>query len=343
MSKRGKKIKSVTFLGNFGVDYSSESDYLWTMKEKLHLKVEHFQEGQASAEEIEASALKTDAFFWVHTHGWATPGKSMKEVIANLKAAGKPTFGYHLDLWLGLEREKELEIEDYWGTEYFFTVDKLMADYMNERENMPKAFWIRPGVVERDCVMKHRSYEEITPADMMNDNYVPKAKYDYDVVFIGSKGYHPEWSYRPELIDWLRATYGDKFTHIGGDGIGVIRGEQLNQTLVNTKVVVGDSLCIGFDYPYYVSDRLYEITGRGGFLIFPEIKGVRDEFTEDELITYKFGDFDDLKEKIDYYLTHEYENDQIRWAGHTRTKEEHTYTQRLKEIFKILENEHYTA
>ena len=44
----------------------------------------------------------------------------------------------------------------------------------------------------------------------------------------------------------------------GGDGLGVVRGEKLNQLYADSKIVIGDSLSLNFDYPGYWSDRIYE-------------------------------------------------------------------------------------
>jgi hypothetical protein len=333
-----KKIKKIVFVGNFAVSYSSENDYLWTLREKLGIEVVTLQEQETTGEEIEALSLQADALFWVHTHGWKIPGKPMTDVLANLKASGIPTFGYHLDLWLGLERQVELEQEDYWKTEYFFTVDKLMADYMNARNDMPKAFFVRPGVVERDCVLAPFMVEP----GLHEDGSLKEISrmFQFDTIFVGSYNYHPEWKYRPELIDWLHANYTNHFFQFGGDGLGVMRGMDLNRLFAASKVVIGDSLCINFDYPYYTSDRIYETTGRGGFMIHPYIEGLDEEFIDgEEVVFYKFGDFDDLKSKIDYYLTHDAERERIRVNGFKRTRDTHTYTQRLRQIFAILESE----
>jgi len=109
----------------------------------------------------------------------------------------------------------------------------------------------------------------------------------------------------------------------------------LNQLYSDTKIVIGDTLCIGFDYPYYLSDRIFETTGRGGFIIHPYIKGIEDLFEiGKEIVTYQFGDFDDLFKKIDYYLKHDKEREAIRKAGFERTKRDHTYRQRWEQIIK---------
>lgn len=315
-------IKKLLMVGNFETLTSSENDYLVALEE-LGIEVTALQENGVSGDLIEKAALHSDALFWVHTHGWSPTGKPMRDVLLSLKYAGVPSFGYHLDLWMGLARQADLGHDDYWRTDYFFTVDRLMADYLNKTPNMPKAFYIKAGVAKSSCYMAK-----------LADGSFP------EIVFVGSKNYHPEWPYRPLLIDWLSRTYGDRFAHYGNDGLGTVRGATLNAVYANSKIVIGDALCIGFDYPDYTSDRLYETTGRGGFLIHPNIKGVETSFVNGkELVLYDFGDFVGLKAKIDYYLTHDAEREAIRSAGQARTLRDHTYTARLKQILTILDKE----
>lgn len=165
-------------------------------------------------------------------------------------------------------------------------------------------------------------------------------EYDNEVIFVGAYHYHHEYKYRPQLIDWLRATYGERFSLYGRDGLGQLRGDDLNRLYARTKVVVGDTLCKDFTHPEYYSDRLFETTGRGGFLIFPYIKGIEDCFElGKELITYEFGNFAQLKDLIDYYLEHDEEREEIRLAGHERTKRDHTYKNRAEQMLKILQEQ----
>lgn len=308
---------NIVFLGNFQVDYSSENHHKKSLESLGHTVVA-MQETQAGSENILQAALDADMFVWVHTHGWQTPGSvSMEEVLKQLKQAGIPTVTYHLDLWLGLNRQKDLETDPvYKYIEYFFTVDKLMADWFNENTEV-KGHFLPAGVLEEECYIDDG-------AGLIND-----------VIFVGSRNYHPEWPYRPQLIDWLKQTYGSSFKHFGGDGLGVVRGAALNQLYGSSKIVVGDTLCINFDYPEYISDRVFETTGRGGFIIHPYIKGIENHFElGKELITYEYGDFTDLYSKINYYIHHAEERDAIRLAGHKRTKRDHTYKKRWETILK---------
>jgi len=305
------------FVGNFQVDYSSENHHAQSL-EALGHEVVKLQEGEASGDQILSLALEADGLIFIHTHGWVTPGKPMHEVFAALRDKNIPSITYHLDLWLGIERQRDLETDPFYKSiGWFFTVDRLMADYFNERTTV-QGRYLQAGVFHKECAML-----ESEPVD-------------YDVIFVGSKGYHPEWQWRPQLINWLQETYGSRFLHVGGDGAtGTVRGMALNQIYANAKVAVGDTLCLNYNYPYYFSDRLFECPGRGGFNLFPYIKGIDDCFiNEKEAVYYKYGDFDNLKKTIDYYLVHHIERETIRKAGHERTKKDHTYISRWQSIIK---------
>jgi hypothetical protein len=316
----------IVFLGNFNVDYTSESHHAKSLEALGHTVV-RLQEGTTGAEQIQNYALESDLFVWVHTHGWSTPTShhgvlDMVSVLKRLKREGIPSLTYHLDLWMGLAREKDLEADSFYRhIEHFFTVDKLMADWFNENTEV-KGHFLPAGVFGGECRMAEAATE-------------------IDVIFVGSRGYHPEWPYRPQLIDWLRDNYR-LFRHVGGDGdTGTVRGQDLNRWYARAKIAVGDTLCKGFDYPYYMSDRIFETTGRGGFIIHPYIKGIEDFFEIDkEIVTYKFENFGELREKVDYYLAHDEEREAIRRAGHERTKRDHTYTRRWEEILATVAKEH---
>ena len=316
-------MAKIVFLGNFEVSYSSENHHAKSLEFLGHTVVK-LQEKQAKSHVILDQALNSDLFIWVHTHGWETTGRiSMDNVLIELKKAGVETITYHLDLWFGLERQKDLEQDNFYKTiGHFFTVDKLMADWFNENTEV-KGHFLPAGVYDKECYI-HSDY------DTQN--------FEYDVIFVGSKRYHHEHKYRTELIDFLRKTYRKRFLHVGGDGdTGTVRGDELNRIYAKSKIAVGDSLNIGFDYPYYTSDRLFESTGRGGFTIYPEIKGLDEYFMPDEVVFYKHGNLDDLKNKIDHYLENSLVRERIRVNGHNRTKKEHTYVHRWTEILKELD------
>jgi spore maturation protein CgeB len=94
---------------------------------------------------------------------------------------------------------------------------------------------------------------------------------------------------------------------------------------------------LNFNYPDYWSDRIYETLGRGGFLIHPYIPGIEKEFVDKKhVVFYEYGNFQQLKELIDYYLINDEEREAIRKAGHELVKNNYTYSNRWQTILKEL-------
>lgn len=325
-----REIKKIVFLGNFSVPYCTEVHHARTY-EKLGIEVVRMQEGVVTADQLIAAVIHADAFCWTHTHSWRTEG--IEGVLALCKERGIPSYGYHLDLWLGIEREKDLENDPFWKVEHFFSVDPEMVGLLNRRADLPKGYFLPAGVFEDECYMAEANRE----------------KYPHDVIFVGSRGYHPEWPYRGQLIEELERRYGSRFAQYGGGGLGTIRGHELNVLYASAKVVVGDTLCPNFTKPYYLSDRIFETTGRGGFLIHPYIKGLEDFFNTykmhdnlrndiTEVVSYAYRDFEQLKVLIDLFLAEDTMRESIRAKGFERTKRDHTYTQRLTQLLEVLRN-----
>lgn len=301
----------IAYIGNHRVPFSTESDLCWTLEDMGH-EVIRLQE-----DDYWTPPLDIDLLFYTHTHGWITPA-DLPSYFDELRLRGIPTVGFHLDYWRGLARESDVGNHLFWHTKYTFTADGGSNDWY--RKQGINHFWLPPGVLKRDCYY----------AD-------PKDEYLHDVIFVGSRAYHPEWSYRPKLVNWLEQTYGARFAHYGNDGRRALRGEELNRLYRTAKVVVGDSLCLGFKHPDYFSDRVTETMGRGGFLIHPEIPGMPKLFKDGTQITYyQFGDFKGLKEKIDYYVENYAAREALRLKAHLNVKEHHTYHNRISKLLEIV-------
>lgn len=312
-------MAKITFLGNFRVDYTTETHHTKTLESMGH-QVVRLQESEATSEQVLENAKQSALFVWVHTHGWNTPGQTtMENVLLELKKHGTPSMTYHLDLWFGLSRQRDLRRNPvYQHIDHFFTVDRKMAEWFNAKTSV-KGHYLSAGVYDKECTYTPSTFKE-------------------DVIFVGSKTYHKEWPYRPRLINFLIQTYGKRFNLYGKEGLGIVRGQNLNNLYASTKVVVGDTLCPDFSYPDYWSDRIYETIGRGGFLIHPYIKGLEKEFEDKKhVVFYQYNNLKQLKELVDYYLEHEEEREQIRKAGHELVKNKYTYKNRWEAILKELE------
>lgn len=304
---------TICYLGNFSVEFSTETHIKKTLEAMGH-KVIAVQENTAGFEIVEL-ANKSDFFLWTRTPDFLKiDGNEM------LKQIKVPTASYHLDLYVGLKREDGLDTDAFWKTDFVFTPDNDKYSQEVFKSKNINHFYMPPAVFDQEC-------------------YIPKEKITNDIVFVGSwKEYHQEHSYRRQLVEWLINSYGERFKVYPNETTPCVRGDDLNRLYAKTKIVIGDSLCKDFKHEWYWSDRTPETLGRGGFLIHPFIVGM-DSFYKNrkDLVYYKFGDFKQLKELIDYYLTHDKEREQIRLQGHETAKKYNTYKDRMTEMLKILE------
>lgn len=146
----------------------------------------------------------------------------------------------------------------------------------------------------------------------------------YDVAFVGSASRS-----RRVLLNWLRSTFQECLVHHTH-----CRGMELNQALSRVKIVVGDSVNV----KNYWSNRIYEVTGRGGFFLHPETVGLDSEFVDGEhYASYPRGDLKALAETVAYWLNADVEREQVRRAGFEHCGANYTYTQRVAQLLKEID------
>lgn len=312
---------NITYVGNFRPSHSTENHIRRTLEDMGHT-VTALQEDEMTTQHIWRVARWADLFLYTRT--WRLMGNGL-ELLWGLEKQGVPTASYHLDLYMGISRERQLGGDPFWSTKYVFTPDGDPTSQQKFKELGINHIYMKPAVVKDECYLGERR------RDMK-----------HDVVFVGSYTYHEEWQYRPQLIDFLRATYCSGFRRYGnpaGDQPDAltVREQSLNDLYASAKIVVGDSLCVGFKHEHYWSDRVYETLGRGGFLIHPYIKGMEEEFEDKKhLVFYEYGNFDQLKDLIDFYLHHPLERQEIQKAGHELVKAQATYHNRMDKMLQVL-------
>jgi hypothetical protein len=157
--------------------------------------------------------------------------------------------------------------------------------------------------------------------------YVEPLDNPHGVVFVGS--HNPLYPRRREFTNFVSQNYED-FRWLGRDNTEEVRGTKLNELYATAKIVVGDSVYS----PFYWSNRVVETLGRGGFLIHQDVEGLREQFPH--LVTYIRGDFDDLKAKIDYFMTHEDERREIIRKNHEYVLEHYTADKKCKELIDTI-------
>ena len=80
--------------------------------------------------------------------------------------------------------------------------------------------------------------------------------------------------------------------------------------------------------------RDLDIMGSGGFLLTNFQSEFLEYFTHDEDFVY-YNDYNELMDKVDYYLIHEKERKEIALNGCEKVRIKHTYRQRIEEMMNI--------
>lgn len=88
---------------------------------------------------------------------------------------------------------------------------------------------------------------------------------------------------------------------------------------------------------YQCKGRLFHATGTNTLALVDYYPELGELFAPGkEIVTYRFNDFSDLKEKIAWYLAHDHERLKIASAGYERAHKHHTFTARIQQIMHTL-------
>lgn len=312
----------VAYVGNFGPPYSTENDVRKAFEHLGH-EVIQLQENVTDPATIWGTMKSADLLLITSTWDEALPLVDMVDVFQWCAKNNKPTATLHLDTFWGTSRgNRQWWRNPMFHTAYIFTAD---GDYQDEWKRFGKNhIWLPPAV----------RHDATTPGTFQE-------KYACDVAFVGSNGvgYHEDvWMYRKELVNFLRdmcARNGWSFKNPGGDQEKIDRDHNMNDFYRSSKVTVGDSLCLPKEKSHYWSDRVPEATGRGGFLIMPQIDAVREMY-DDMIPWYRWGDFGGLESLIKYFLEDDAKRETVRDYCHKKTAEHHTYVNRAQQILETV-------
>lgn len=256
------------------------------------------------------------------TRPWGTAPLADAAFLEKCARLGVPTCGFHLDRFWQLP-EREAWIRE--RSDPLFCLDVLFST-----DDGPE--WADAGI----------AHHWLPPAVFAPEAYDAEPNPDWqgrwDVGFVGSYGYHPEWPHRWQMVDHLREWYGDRFVHVGNGGdLGPLRGHDLNRFYASVPVVVGDS-CFAERGRAYWSDRVPETWGRGGFLIHPEVRAMGESLHEAALPGYGWepGKWDSLQFITDSWLAEAGERHALRYDLAQEVRERHTYTQRMEELLGVV-------
>ncbi len=226
------------------------------------------------------------------------------ETLKLCKTLGVKTVTWVFDLYFDYTREYQVKNKTFFKSEYVFTTDNGHPERWKELGINHHC--VRQGIYGPECKML-------------------KSEPDIDVVFVGSES--PIYPERNSMMVNLSKHYN--FRWFGRKDTNEVRGEKLNILFSRSKVVVGDS----YYWPHYWSNRVVETLGRGGFLIHRDVPGIKEEYPH--LVTYD-GTLEDLMAKIDYYLEHSKEREQIIKANFEWVKDNYTMEKQCQRLLNFI-------
>ncbi|MGI8425593.1 MAG: glycosyltransferase family protein [Actinomycetota bacterium] len=261
----------------------------------------------------QALATQPDFVLWTHTGRLDHDYASQLRALNDLKDAGIPTVGYHLDLFWGVHRASLIGVDPFFNVRTLITPDAdhddLWSDAGLDHRVLP------PATNMADAMLIGRFRQEIAA----------------DVAFVGSwHNYHPEWLHRRELVHRMQ----QRTSFRSWPAAGEVRGQALGDVIASTKIMVGDS-CWPDGPGGYHSDRIPVTLGRGGFLLHPWSEQLGDIYEDGVHLRYwPLGDWKELDKLIAYYLAHPQQRQTIAIQGRRHVIDNHTFDNRVPGIIK---------
>jgi len=249
------------------------------------------------------------AFFQIQAENVIEP-----EVFRILKEAGTFTLNWSGDIRRNTERW-------YFETGADLTCFSNMRDIQALRSAGIQADFLQIGIDPK----------------VFNLHGIEKHHYKHDIVFMGNNygGQFPLGRERNELVNRIRRMGGAVYGGYQG-AIGNLNGNQLEESICynNSKIAINHS---HFNVEAYTSDRLFRILGSGCFCLSHHYQGIEQDFqVGNHLATYT--DLNDMQRKIDYYLKHNDEREEIAMSGYELCHKKHRYKQMVQNIIKLYEH-----
>lgn len=100
-------------------------------------------------------------------------------------------------------------------------------------------------------------------------------------------------------------------------------------------------------YPIGPHGLFYQMKGRlfqgvaGGAMALNEYCPELEEFfdIDKEIVTFEYGNVEEVRDKLKWYLAHDHERERIAQAGYERAHHDHTFTARVQKILSIIRTE----
>lgn len=296
-----------------GVSANRWKDDIAESADALGWPCEHIEARGIPTDRVVAECKGADLFIWAREHN-RDPDGDAYAMLREIENMGIPTVGVHMDLYWGINiREPRVGSIDqpWWSCQYVFTADGGNQDRFSERG--VNHLWMAPA-------MGVRFFGRHEPTPRSGRLFAS---------FLGSNVRQIHTSHRYDLVTWASKRYGKQFKHFGL--AKKLYGSAINQMCSTTRFVLGDSA----PAPFYWSDRVPNIMGRGGLLAYPRTPGLQElGFDESNMLLYDRYKFEELGDRMDSMSDRDVA--EMSEAGLELVASRHMWKHRLMEIERIV-------
>lgn len=145
---------------------------------------------------------------------------------------------------------------------------------------------------------------------------------------------------RKEVLDILSKKFQvDLYTYEETPELPCVRNRGTAEVMQESALIYRSS-CINLNISLKsilsgIPLRSFEIMGNKGFLLSNYQADYEEYFKNEEDYVF-YADYEDMERKVEYYLTHEKERNEIAENGYRKVKNQHTYKNRIDTILEIL-------
>lgn len=230
---------------------------------------------------------------------------------------------------------------------------------------VPFKDWVNNYKVFDICFLHSKLVTDMAEvAGLSNVHYVPYGfdkdeyykidiKKRFNISFMGSAQTNrpPEEDTRAQIINALKGfnirVFGRNLRERVHKSIKVSRFTThremnmiFNQSKINLNITIINSALPEFLNKHHPKNRFYEIPGSGNFMISGYADEFNDQFNDGIHCSY-YHTIDNLCSKVDYYLTHEKEREDIALAGYHQAIKYHQTKFRFRDMMDIIEERYF--
>jgi spore maturation protein CgeB len=241
----------------------------------------------------------------------------------------------------------------------------VFVGYCTLNTAIPFKDWVNSYSVFDICFLHSKLVTDMAKtAGLTNVYYMPygfdkdeyykiNTKKKFNISFVGSAQTNkpPEADARAQIINALKGfgirVFGaslegrvDKSIKVSKFSTHRKMNKVYNQSRINLNIPLINSALPEFADKHHPKNRFYEIPGSGNFMISGYADEFNEQFSEGIHCAYYY-DIDNLCSKVEYYLTHEKEREEIALAGYHHALKYHQTVFRFRDMMNIIEERHF--